>query len=98
MSNSPVIAEKPSVAVARCRDRASENKTGYWQGGGVWSADCIGIWCPLPRLASTTKNGKWRYEDLPILPQPWQFIVPGRKENSSLKFALFFHSPWMWTV
>ena len=27
------------------------------------------------------KYCKWRYEDLPILPQPWQFIVPDEKKQ-----------------
>ena len=27
------------------------------------------------------KYCKWKYEDLPILPQPWQFIVPDEKKQ-----------------
>ena len=27
------------------------------------------------------KYCKWRYDDLPILPQPWQFIVPDEKKQ-----------------
>ncbi len=27
------------------------------------------------------KYCKWRYEDLPILPQPWQFVVPDEKKQ-----------------
>ena len=27
------------------------------------------------------KYCKWRYEDLPILPQPWQLIVPDEKKQ-----------------
>ena len=44
-------------------------------------------WC-IGHLVSFAEAGqydekycKWRYEDLPILPQPWQFIVPDEKKQ-----------------
>ena len=83
MSFQLVIAEKPSVACSIATViGADEKQNGYWQGGGYLVSWCIG------HLVSFAKAGqydekycKWKYEDLPILPQPWQFIVPDEKKQ-----------------
>ena len=82
MSFQLVIAEKPSVARSMAAViGAAEKQNGYWQGGGYLVSWCIG------HLVSFAEAGQydekyctWRYEDLPILPQPWQFIVPDEKK------------------
>ena len=83
MSFQLVIAEKPSVARSIATViGADEKQTGYWQGGGYLVSWCIGH---LVSFAEAGQYGekycKWRYEDLPILPQPWQFIVPDEKKQ-----------------
>ena len=98
MSVQLVIAEKPSVARSIAAViGAAEKQNGYWQ-GGIWSAGASGIWCPLPRLASTTKNtanGGMRI--CPSCPSRGSSSCRTRK-NSSLKFCVPCSTAQMWTV
>ena len=83
MSFQLVIAEKPSVAHSIAAViGATEKQNGYWQGGGYLVSWCIGHLVSFAEAGQyDEKYCKWRYEDLPILPQPWQFIVPDEKKQ-----------------
>ncbi len=83
MSFQLVIAEKPSVARSiAAAIGADEKQNGYWQGGGYLVSWCIGHLVSFAEAGQyDEKYCKWRYEDLPILPQPWQFIVPDEKKQ-----------------
>lgn len=83
MSFQLVIAEKPSVARSIAAViGATEKQNGYWQGGGYLVSWCIGHLVSFAEAGQyDEKYCKWRYEDLPILPQPWQFIVPEEKKQ-----------------
>ena len=83
MSFQLVIAEKPSVARSIATViGATEKQNGYWQGGGYLVSWCIGHLVSFAEAGQyDEKYCKWRYEDLPILPQPWQFIVPDEKKQ-----------------
>ena len=82
MSFQLVIAEKPSVARSIATViGATEKQNGYWQGGGYLVSWCIGHLVSFAEAGQyDEKYCKWKYEDLPILPQPWQFIVPDEKK------------------
>lgn len=77
-----VIAEKPSVAMSIAAViGADERKDGYMEGGGFIVSWCVGH---LAELADATHYGdykKWRYEDLPILPQTWETVISPDKEE-----------------
>jgi DNA topoisomerase-3 len=78
-----VIAEKPSVGAAIGKALGvTERKDGYLQGGGYIISWCVGH---LVGLASATaydeKYAKWRYEDLPILPEVWQLTTGEDKKK-----------------
>ena len=83
MSYQLVIAEKPSVARSIAGViGATEKHNGYLQGNGYLVSWCIG------HLVSFADAGryderfkKWRYEDLPILPEMWQYIIPDEKKQ-----------------
>ena len=83
MSFQLVIAEKPSVARSIAAViGAAERQNGYWQGGGYLVSWCIGHLVSFAEAGQyDEKYCKWRYEDLPILPQSWQFIVPDEKKQ-----------------
>ena len=83
MSFQLVIAEKPSVARSIAAViGATEKQNGYWQGSGYLVSWCIGHLVSFAEAGQyDEKYCKWRYEDLPILPQPWQFIVPDEKKQ-----------------
>ena len=78
-----MIAEKPSVARSIATViGADEKQNGYWQGGGYLVSWCIGHLVSFAEAGQyDEKYCKWKYEDLPILPQPWQFIVPDEKKQ-----------------
>ena len=83
MSFQLVIAEKPSVARSIAAViGATEKQNGYWQGSGYLVSWCIGHLVSFAEAGQyDEKYCKWRYEDLPILPQPWRFIVPDEKKQ-----------------
>lgn len=77
-----VIAEKPSVAMSIAAViGADERKDGYMEGNGYLVSWCVGH---LAGLADASHYGdfkKWRYEDLPILPETWETVIaPDKKE------------------
>ena len=78
-----VIAEKPNVAQSIAKILgATSRKDGYTEGNGYIVSWCVGHLVELaPANCYDEKYEKWRYEDLPILPQPWQFIVPDEKKQ-----------------
>ena len=83
MSYQLVIAEKPSVArTIAAIIGATQKQNGYMEGNGYLVSWCIG------HLVSFADAGryderfkKWRYEDLPIIPEPWQYIIPDDKKQ-----------------
>lgn len=78
-----VIAEKPSVAMslAAVLD-ATERKDGYLEGSGYLVSWCVGHLLELAQPeAYKEQYAKWRYEDLPILPENWKYEVPKDKKT-----------------
>lgn len=79
-----VVAEKPSVAQSLAAVLgASQKKQGYLQGNGWLVSWCVGHLVGLaPADAYDPKYSEWAYEDLPIIPKQWKFIVsPDKKEQ-----------------
>ena len=84
-----VITEKPSVASAIAKViGAKERKDGYFQGGGYLVSWCVGhlVELAMPQ-AYDEKYGKWRKEDLPILPEKWKYQIyqSTKKQFQTLK-------------
>mgnify|MGYP002604431573 CR=1 FL=1 len=69
-----VIAEKPSVAQSIASVLGAGNrKDGYLEGGGYLVSWCFGHLAELSDASAYNPDyAKWRYEDLPILPEKWQ--------------------------
>ena len=78
-----VIAEKPSVGAAIAAVLcANEKRSGYFEGSGYLVSWCIGHLISLADAATYNEQyRKWKYDDLPIVPQDWQFIVASGKEQ-----------------
>ena len=61
---------------------ATNRQDGYLEGNGYLVSWCIGHLVELaPPNVYDEKYVKWSVADLPILPQPWQFIVPNEKKQ-----------------
>ena len=78
-----VIAEKPSVGAAIAAViGANEKCSGYYEGGGYLVSWCVGHLISLADAATYNEQyRKWKYDDLPIVPQEWRFIVASGKEQ-----------------
>ena len=83
MSYQLIIAEKPSVARSIAGViGATEKHDGYLQGNGYLVSWCIGHLVSFADAGrSDERFKKWRYEDLPILPETWQYIIPDEKKQ-----------------
>lgn len=78
-----VVSEKPSVAksIAAVLD-AKKREDGYLFGNGFIVSWCFGHLAELSDAdAYDEKYGKWRREDLPILPEAWQYTVARDKKK-----------------
>ena len=70
-----VLAEKPSVAMSLSKVIGADQRgDGYMEGNGYLVSWCVGHLVELSQPeAYDEKYAKWRYDDLPILPEHWQY-------------------------
>ena len=79
-----VIAEKPSVAMALASViGARTRKDGYVEGNGYIVSWCVGHLVGLCDASEyDEKYKKWRYDDLPIVPECWKHkVLEGTKKQ-----------------
>ncbi|WP_300819118.1 DNA topoisomerase 3 [uncultured Oscillibacter sp.] len=78
-----VITEKPSVARSIAAViGATDRHDGYLQGNGYLVSWCIGHLVSFADAALYDERfKKWRYEDLPIIPESWRLTVPPDKRE-----------------
>ena len=77
-----IIAEKPSVAKSIASTLgASSRADGFYEGSGLIVSWCVGhLVSPLDAGGYDERFKKWRYEDLPILPEPFRYApIPGKE-------------------
>ena len=72
-----VLAEKPSVAMILSKViGANQRGDGYMEGNGYLVSWCVGHLVELSQPeAYDEKYARWKYDDLPILPEHWQYQV-----------------------
>ena len=76
-----VICEKPSVAKSIASALGVTSRAnGYFEGNGYLISWCIGHLVGLTDAAAyDDRYKKWQYEDLPILPDPFRYVVTEEK-------------------
>ena len=77
-----IIAEKPSVAKSIASALgASSRADGFYEGSGLIVSWCVGhLVSPLDAGDYDERFKKWRYDDLPILPEPFRYApIPGKE-------------------
>ena len=90
-----VISEKPSVgksiaAVLGANER--KDGYGYFMGNGYIVSWCFGHLAELAEAAVyDEKYAKWRYDDLPILPESWQYSVARDKAKQLALLNTLMH-------
>ncbi|MBP3683415.1 MAG: DNA topoisomerase 3 [Oscillospiraceae bacterium] len=79
-----IIAEKPSVAksIALALGAASR-ADGFYEGNGLIVSWCVGhLVSPMDAASYDEHYKKWRYDDLPILPEPFRYVLAPGKEDA----------------
>lgn len=82
-----VICEKPSVGVSISSVLGVKSRhDGYIEGGGYIVSWCFGhLAGPANAEVYDEKYLKWRYDDLPILPMKWEYVV-GKEKMKQFEF------------
>lgn len=100
MKHNLVIAEKPSVAQSIAAViGATTRRKGYLEGGGYLVSWCVGHLAGLANAeVYDPKFARWKYDDLPILPEHWQFVVGKDKQEQYQVLYDLMHSDTVDTV
>ncbi len=79
-----IIAEKPSVAKSIASALgASSRADGFYEGSGLLVSWCVGhLISPMDAGGYDERFKKWRYDDLPILPEPFRYVLAPGKEDA----------------
>ena len=77
-----IIAEKPSVAKSIASALGALSRAdGYYEGTDLIVSWCVGhLVSPMDAAGYDEHFKKWRYDDLPILPEPFRYVlIPGKE-------------------
>lgn len=95
-----IIAEKPSVAksIASALD-ASSRADGFYEGSGLLVSWCVGhLVSPMDAGGYDERFKKWRYDDLPILPEPFRYVLALGKEDAFENLCALMDRPDVDTI
>ena len=95
-----IIAEKPSVAKSIASALgAKSGADGCFQGNGLIVSWCVGhLVSPMDAAGYDERFKKWRYDDLPILPEPFRYVLAPGKEDAFENLRALMHRPDVDTV
>ena len=79
-----IIAEKPSVAKSIASALGAKSRAdGFYEGNGLIVSWCVGhLVSPLDAAGYDETFKKWRYDDLPIMPEPFRYVTAPGKEDA----------------
>jgi DNA topoisomerase-3 len=79
-----VICEKPSVAKAVASALGVTSRAdGCFEGNGLIVSWCVGhLVSPMDAAGYDPAYKKWKYDDLPILPEPFRYVLAKGKEDT----------------
>ena len=79
-----IIAEKPSVAKSIASALGvTSGADGFYEGSGWIISWCVGhLVSPMDAASYDQRFKKWRYENLPILPEPFGYVLISGKEDA----------------
>ena len=79
-----VICEKPSVAKSIASALGVTSRAdGCFEGNGLIVSWCVGhLVSPMDAAGYDPGYKKWRYDDLPILPEPFRYVLVKGKEDA----------------
>ena len=79
-----VICEKPSVAKSIASALGVTSRAdSCFEGNGLIVSWCVGhLVSPMDAAGYDPAYKKWKYDDLPILPEPFRYVLAKGKELS----------------
>ena len=77
-----IIAEKRSVAASIASALGATSRAdGFYEGNDLLVSWCVGhLVSPMDAAGYDPRFRKWRFEDLPILPEPFRYVLAPGKE------------------
>ena len=95
-----VICEKPSVAKSIASALGAKSRAdGYYEGNGLIVSWCVGhLVSPMEAAGYDGRFRKWRYDDLPILPEPFRYVLAAGKEDAFENLRCLMNRPDVETV
>ena len=95
-----IIAEKPSVAKSIASALGVKSGAdGSFQGNGYIVSWCVGhLVSPMDAAGYNENFKKWRYDDLPILPEPFRYVIAPGKEAAFENLRVLMNRPDVDTV
>lgn len=95
-----IIAEKPSVAKSIASALGVKSGAdGSFQGNGYIVSWCVGhLISPMDAAGYNENFKKWRYDDLPILPEPFRYVIAPGKEAAFENLRTLMNRPDVDTV
>jgi len=95
-----IIAEKPSVAKSIASALGVKSGAdGSFQGNGYIVSWCVGhLVSPMDAAGYNENFKKWRYDDLPILPEPFRYVIAPGKEAAFENLRTLMNRPDVNTV
>ena len=95
-----IIAEKPSVAKSIASALgASSRADGFYEGNGLLVSWCVGhLVSPMDAGGYDEHFKKWRYDDLPILPEPFRYVLAPGKEDAFENLCALMDRPDVDTI
>ena len=95
-----IIAEKPSVAKSIASALgASSRADGFYEGSGLLVSWCVGhLVSPMDAGSYDERFKKWRYDDLPILPEPFRYVLAPSKEDAFENLCALMDRPDVDTI
>ena len=90
-----IIAEKPSVAKSIASALgAKSGADGFYEGSGLLVSWCVGhLVSPMDAGGYDERFKKWRYDDLPILPEPFRYVLAPGKEDAFENLRALMNRP-----
>ena len=79
-----IICEKPSVAKSIASALGVTSRAdGCFEGNGLIVSWCVGhLMSPMDAAGYDPAYKKWKYDDLPILPEPFRYVLAKGKEDA----------------
>ncbi len=95
-----VICEKPSVAKSIASALGAKSRAdGCFQGNDLIVSWCVGhLVSPMDAAGYDERFKKWRYDDLPILPEPFRYVLAPGKEDAFENLRTLMNRPDVDTV